>query len=92
MCCDDPSYRNEIFPITATGEPLDVNVNVTILAFPEINTLQLSFIADFILLMRWADPRLEFLNLREEDTLNKLSKSVQKQGDQISSQKLSNFS
>jgi len=70
-------YRNELFPITETGEPLEVNINVTILAFPEINTLQLSFLADFILLMRWADPRLEFLNLREQDDLNTLGKSVQ---------------
>jgi len=71
-------YRQELFPITLTGDPLAVNLNVTILAFPEINTLELSFVADFILLMRWADPRLEFLNLRDKDDLNTLSKKVQR--------------
>jgi len=70
-------YRQEIFPITESGDPLEVNINVTILAFPEINTLELSFISDFILLMRWADPRLEYFNLRDVDTLNSLSKEVQ---------------
>ena len=28
--------RSQIFPITATGDPLTVTVNVTILAFPEV--------------------------------------------------------
>ena len=71
-------YRQELFPIKLTGDPLAVNLNVTILAFPDINTLELSFAADFILLMRWADPRLEFLNLRDQDDLNTLGEKVQK--------------
>lgn len=70
-------YRQEIFPITENGDPLQVNINVTILAFPSINTLELSFVADFILLMRWVDPRLEYNNLRDADTLNSLGKEVQ---------------
>jgi len=72
-------YRREIFPITESGDPLEVNVNVSILAFPDINTVELSFVADFILLMRWVDPRLNFLNLRNRDALNSLSKTVQTQ-------------
>lgn len=72
-------YRSQIFPITATGEPLLVTVNVTILAFPEVNTLELSYTVDFILLMQWNDNRLQFYNLREQYDLNSLSNSVQKQ-------------
>ena len=51
-------YRSQIFPITASGDPLLVTVNVTILAFPEIHTLELSYTVDFVLLMQWIDPRL----------------------------------
>ena len=53
-------YRSQIFPITASGDPLLVTVNVTILAFPEIHTLELSYTVDFVLLMQWIDPRLAF--------------------------------
>lgn len=70
-------YRNELFPITTSGEPLSVSLNVTILAFPEITTLELSYVADFVLLMRWVDPRLEFNNLRETVELNSLSLKTQ---------------
>ena len=37
-------YRSQIFPIMSSGDPLLVTVNVTILAFPEINTLVSEFI------------------------------------------------
>jgi len=72
-------YRSELFPITETGDALQVNANVTILAFPEISTLDLSFVADFVLLMRWVDPRLLFNNLRDNYDLNSLSVDLQKQ-------------
>ena len=70
-------YRSQIFPIMSSGDPLLVTVNVTILAFPEINTLELSYTVDFILLMQWIDPRLQFYNLREQYDLNALSNTVQ---------------
>ena len=63
----------------SSGDPLLVTVNVTILAFPEVNTLELSYTVDFILLMQWNDNRLQFYNLREQYDLNSLSNSVQKQ-------------
>jgi len=72
-------YRNELFPITASGEPLEVRVNVTILAFPEISTLDMSYLSDFLLLMRWIDPRLQFYNLVDTYELNTLSTSLQQQ-------------
>lgn len=73
----DDDYRSEIFPITETGEPVNVALNVTILAFPLISTLELSFLADFVLLMKWADPRLVFANLRDKIELNSLSLKLQ---------------
>ena len=72
-------FRSQIFPITTSGDPLLVTVNVTILAFPEIHTLELSYTVDFVLLMQWIDPRLQFYNLREQYDLNALSKTVQSQ-------------
>jgi len=72
-------YRNELFPITLSGDALEVGVNVSILAFPDISTLDMSFLADFVLLMRWVDPRLQFYNLVETYELNGLSVSIQEQ-------------
>lgn len=72
-------YRNELFPITISGDPLRVSINVSILAFPDISTLDMSFLTDFVLLMRWVDPRLKFYNLVEAYELNSLSESLQKQ-------------
>ena len=71
-------YRKELFPITLTGDPLMVTINVSIIAFPEISTLDMSFLSDFVLLMRWIDPRLKFFNLVEAYELNSLSLRVQK--------------
>ena len=48
-----------------------------ILALPEIDTLGLSFTADFDLNMRWVDPRLTFYDLRGTAELNSLSSAVQ---------------
>ena len=72
-------YRSELFPITATGDPLSVTLNVSILAFPDISTLQMSFLCDYNLLMRWVDPRLQFYNLVDTFALNSLSASKQAQ-------------
>ena len=44
---------------------------------PKIDTLGLSFTADFDLNMRWVDPRLTFFNLREMTDLNSLSFKIQ---------------
>jgi hypothetical protein len=52
---------------------LQVKMNVSILAFAEINTVTLAITVDFILLMKWNDPRLVFNNLLESVDLNSLS-------------------
>ena len=70
-------YRSELFPLTSTGDPLSVTLNVSVLAFPIISTLEMSFLCDFILLMRWVDPRLKFYNLVDTYALNSLSVNKQ---------------
>ena len=45
--------RSQIFPITATGDPLTVTVNVTILAFPEVIFLNKFFEFDLLYKLRF---------------------------------------
>ena len=53
----EDDYRNELFPRSPDGSALVVWIGVEILALPKIDTLGLSFTADFDLNMRWVDPR-----------------------------------
>jgi hypothetical protein len=66
-------YRSGSFPILKSGGPVPVKINVTILSFAEINTVALGITVDFILLMKWSDPRLIFANLLDLVDLNSLS-------------------
>ena len=63
-------YRGEKFPILDTREPLGVYVNISVLSFPDIDTLQSTYLVDFIISMRWNDPRLTFKNLKQIYYLN----------------------
>ena len=63
-------YRGEKFPILDTREPLGVFVNISVLSFPDIDTLQSTYLVDFIISMRWNDPRLTFKNLKPIYYLN----------------------
>ncbi|XP_023331567.1 uncharacterized protein LOC111703755 [Eurytemora carolleeae] len=70
-------YRGELFPREKDNFALRVFLNVSILSFPKIDSLELFFTADFVLSMRWHDPRLKFTDLREDTYLNKLSSNTQ---------------
>ena len=70
-------YRNELFPRSLDNSALSIYVSVEILSLPKIDTLGLSFTADFDLQMKWVDPRLTFLDLRGASELNSLSSQVQ---------------
>lgn len=74
----DSDYRSELFPREEDNSVLYVYVNISILAFPKINTLELFYTADFILSMRWHDPRLVWYDLRGATDLNTLDKEKQK--------------
>ena len=69
------NYNKGILPIDveAAGEPLTVYINVSILAFPDIDTMNLKFTADFYLNMRWYDLRLEYQDLNNLTFLNAIS-------------------
>jgi len=73
----DEDYRSALFPRSTDGLALPIYVGVSILALPKIDTLGLSFTADFYLNMRWVDPRLTFYDLRGVTDLNSLNYKVQ---------------
>ena len=54
-------------------EPLLVYINASVLAFPNIETVNLKFTADFYLNLRWYDFRVDFKDLNNVTTLNGLS-------------------
>ena len=73
----EEDYRTELFPRSTDNAALPIYIGVEILALPKIDTLGLSFTADFDLNMRWVDPRLTFYDLRGVTDLNSLSSKVQ---------------
>ncbi len=48
-----PNYAKELIPRDETGDPVVVRMNVSILAFPEIDTVNLKFTTDFFLNLKW---------------------------------------
>jgi len=50
---EPPGYSNELMPRDEDGNVLYVYVNVTILAFPDIDTAALKYTVDYFLSMRW---------------------------------------
>ena len=54
-------------------------MNVSVLAFPEIKTTELTFTADYFLNLRWYDPRLAYQDLNTLTALNVLSSQHKKQ-------------
>jgi len=73
----EDAYRSELFPRAVDGGAITVMINISILAFPKIDTLNLYYTADFVMSMRWVDPRLTYYDLRGRTDLNSLSKTMQ---------------
>lgn len=59
-------------PLTA-GQPLPIALKLNLIAFPSIITQDLTLVASFKLALRWRDVRLNFLNLKDDLSLNLLS-------------------
>ena len=55
------------------GNALVVYLNVSVLAFPFIDTFNLKITADFFLNLRWYDLRIEYRDLNNITSLNSLS-------------------
>ena len=70
----EESYVKELIPRDVSGNPAKVYINISVLAFPNIDTVTLKFTADFYLNLRWYDPRIEFQDLNNITSLNSLSK------------------
>ena len=51
-------------------DPLYIHLNVSILALPDIRTVDLQFTADYFINMRWYDHRLAFKDLNDKAVLN----------------------
>ena len=68
-----PNYGKELIPNEDPKVPLIVYLNVSVLAFPEIKTTELTFTSDYFLNLRWYDPRLAFQDLNNLTALNILS-------------------
>ena len=60
-------------PPTNPPTPLFINISVNINSFPVIKTQDLVFETNLELLLTWQDIRLNFLNLKQERSLNLLS-------------------
>ncbi len=66
------NYAPELQPRDNKGTPLPVYVNVSVLAIPAIDTVNLKYTADFFLSLRWYDLRLDLRDLNDVSTLNSL--------------------
>ncbi len=65
-----PNYAKELIPRDEKGETFVVYINVSVLAFPVIETVNLKFTVDFFLNLRWYDLRIAFqVNLHQSARL-----------------------
>ena len=67
------NYAKELIPRDEAGGALVVHMNISFLAFPVINTVNLKFTVDFFLNLRWYDLRIDFRDLNNVTLLNSLS-------------------
>ena len=69
------NYAKELIPRDAGGATTIVYINISVLAFPFIDTVNLKFTADFFLNLRWYDLRIDFRDLNNISSLNSLDES-----------------
>ena len=70
-------YRTNIPPPSLiAGDPLSIKFSLNIVAFPAIKTQDLTFETMLQLKLSWQDVRLDYLNLKEDKTLNLLDKAA----------------
>lgn len=65
-------YSKTSIPRATGGGPLIIHMNVSVLAFPNIDSFHLKFTADFFLNLRWHDNRIAFRDLNKASLLNSL--------------------
>ena len=67
-------YGKENIPVSLSGEPIIIYINVSILALPSISTKDVKFTVDFHLNLRWYDLRLDTWDLNHDFYKNSLSR------------------
>ena len=68
------TYSKELIPRDRKKEAVIVYLNVSVLAFPSIDSVNLKFTSDFYLNLRWYDLRIDFRDLNNITSLNSLKK------------------
>ena len=72
-----------IYPTVSESEdnvdhdPINLYINISIIAVPEINTKELKFTVDFEINLRWFDSRLHFWNLQNRSIINRMKQKDQ---------------
>ena len=66
-------YAESLVPRDKSGDPTFVYMNVSILAFPHIDVINLKFTADYYLSLRWYDYRITYLDLNNMTILNSIN-------------------
>lgn len=71
-----PNYAKELIPRDEEGTAVIIFMNISILAFPDIDNVNLKFTTDFFLNLRWYDLRVDFKDLNNITSLNSLSEKA----------------
>eukprot|EP00095_Tigriopus_kingsejongensis_P009466 maker-scaffold1140_size60066-snap-gene-0.4 protein:Tk09466 transcript:maker-scaffold1140_size60066-snap-gene-0.4-mRNA-1 annotation:"cys loop ligand gated ion channel subunit" len=66
-------YSKNTIPRASDLEPLRLFMNVSVVAFPSIDSVNLKFTSDLFLNLRWRDPRITYSDLNSASLLNSLS-------------------
>ena len=62
-------------PPDALNRSLAIYFTIDVTSFPSVVTQDLTFVTSFQLMLRWRDPRLSYLNLKTDRSLNLLSEN-----------------
>ncbi|XP_023348145.1 uncharacterized protein LOC111716869 [Eurytemora carolleeae] len=63
-------YSGHLGPRSKGNQPVPVYINISILAYPDIDTMGLKFTSDYYINLRWYDGRLSFKDLNDNSILN----------------------
>ena len=66
----DKETYNKDYPPRKEGKPVEVKVNVSIVAIQNIKEIDMTFSTKFTLSLEWYDERIRFSNLKNEDLTN----------------------
>ncbi|KAK7027879.1 hypothetical protein SK128_012579 [Halocaridina rubra] len=67
-------YLDALPPPSIKPGPLEVNINISIRGFSEIDIRDMKLVIDFTLVMSWSESRVRFKNLRNMADLNYIEK------------------